>query len=318
MSQKFKIFVDGAQGTTGLQLLDQLKPRPELELLSLSEDDRKNPAKKRAAMEEAEVAVLCLPDEAAKEVVQMVQGSRIRLIDASTAHRVHPAWVYGLPELGYREQIKTAQYVTNPGCYPTGFLLLVAPLVKAGILPQDAALSLHAVSGFSGGGKGLIQAYEAWGPGFAGSNTAAYALGLKHKHLPEMQTYAHLAHTPLFSPLVGGFPQGMVVQVPLFAHQFKGDSAAILACWEQAYGDEAFVTLGGCNNQDLLSHRDLFGGGFLDPSAYAGSNLVELSLWGNGSQWQLTARLDNLGKGASGACVQNLNLMLGLPEGAGL
>ncbi|MEQ8859631.1 MAG: N-acetyl-gamma-glutamyl-phosphate reductase [Pseudomonadales bacterium] len=311
-----KVFIDGEAGTTGLQIADRVRTRNDLTLLRIDERQRKDADARARLLEEADVAILCLPDDAAREAVALA-GERCRILDASTAHRVNPDWVYGLPELepGARERIACAQRVSNPGCYPQGFILLTRPLIEAGVLPRDLPLRIHAVSGYSGGGRSLIETYQ----GFDAEtreryNTRPYALGLTHKHVPEMQHYSGCAQAPLFAPLVGDYYQGMLVHVPLFTSELNGrptpeDVHGLLA---ERYADEAFV--------DVLPPRaaDALEAGFLDPSACNRSNRIELMVFGHSEQLLLVARLDNLGKGAAGAAVQNLNLMIGVDETTGL
>lgn len=310
------IFIDGEHGTTGLQIKERLAGRKDITLCSLAEEDRKNPAKKKELLSEMDLAILCLPDQAAKETWELAKDLDCKLIDASTAHRVHDQWTYGLPELepGQRERIHEAKWVSNPGCYPTGFLLLLAPLLRLGLLPKDANISTHAISGYSGGGKNLIAQYEAKSPGREGWNIRPYGLNLQHKHVPEMRKYSGLDELPNFSPMVGNFPQGMLVQVPLNQSQLAAGKklGEIIEIWQESYQDEGMIRLLGLNPIDQLEE------GFLPPDSLAGSNLAELMAWGHEEQLLLTARLDNLGKGASGACVQNMNLMLGFEEKRGL
>jgi len=307
-----KIFIDGHSGTTGLEIQARLEARPDLRLLLLSEGDRKNPQAKAKMAAQADLVILCLPDEAAKEAVNLYQGLGTKILDASSAHRVDPGWVYGLPELapGQREKIAQAQRVANPGCYPTGFLLALAPLVRAGLVPQDYPVTIQAVSGYSGGGRQMIEEYER-------PQGEAYALrvyGLDLKHLPEMAAYSGLNRPPIFVPSVANFRQGMLVMVPLDPNRLnlKGaqPQARVLEVWSQAYGTEGFI-------------RPVVGAQLLDPkflqaTSLNGTNQVELAAYGHQDQLLLVARLDNLGKGASGAAVQNLNLMLGCEETTGL
>lgn len=311
-----KVYIDGQAGTTGLEIAGRLRGRADIELLTIAEADRKNAAARRCLLDGADVSILCLPDDAAREAVELA-GQRCRLIDASSAHRTHRDWVYGLPELSGEQPnaIASARLVSNPGCYPQGFILAMRPLIQAGLVDAALPLSVHALSGYSGGGRKMIEAYrsagaecrEAWG-------ARPYALELAHKHLPEMQHYAGTANSPLFSPIVGSFYKGMVTQVPLFAEQVRAgttpeDIQRILA---QTYAGARFV--------DVLPFpaSGSLDGGYLSPTACNDTNRLEVAVFGNERQMLLTARYDNLGKGAAGAAVQNLNLMLGCNEAAGL
>ncbi len=319
-----KIFIDGQVGTTGLQIQDRLLKRPDIELLTIADNDRKNPAVKRDILAAADVAILCLPDEAARETVQLA-GETTRFIDASTAHRVNPDWVFGLPELraDQRSQIKSARMVSNAGCYASGFLLLIAPLIERSLLNPSSLLTISALSGYSGGGRQMIEKYEQRTQQHIASpddhsvglwHSRPYALQLRHKHLPEMKHYARLDQNPLFLPSVGHFAQGMLVSVGLFREFFRRPvtPADIVDVLETVYRDEPCVNVYGPNDDSQCTD------GFLDPELNNGTNRMDIFVFGHEDQVVLVSRLDNLGKGASGLAVQNLNLMLGTPELEGL
>jgi N-acetyl-gamma-glutamyl-phosphate reductase len=301
------VFIDGGAGTTGLEIAERLAGRSEFALLVLDDTKRKDEAARREALHEADFAILCLPDDAAREAAALAEGSKVRIIDASTAHRTAPGWVYGFPEVSGREAVAQADRVSNPGCYPTGFIALVAPLVRAGLLPADWAYTCNAVSGYSGGGKALIGRFEA-DPDIA---WRGYALDLKHKHVPEMQQHCGLAHAPLFAPAVIPAYRGMVVEVPLplAAMDGVGNAEAMRAELARFYAGSPVIGMGQAVEGELLLRASM-----------APSDRMDLYVFGSADETQakLVALLDNLGKGASGAAVQSLNLMAGLPETAGL
>ncbi len=312
-----KIFIDGAAGTTGLEIRERLEPRSDLGLIRLSDAERKDAAARKRALNDADAVILCLPDEAAREAVSLIDNPATRVIDASTAHRVAEGWTYGFPELepdGYAK-VAAAKRVSNPGCWATGFLALVRPLVRAGLLPAATPVSAHGVSGYSGGGKAMIEEFEkADSPAYVETVSRAYGLNLSHKHLPEMQLRSGLSHVPVFSPSVGRFYRGMLVEVPLPLWALPGtpsvrDVHAVLA---EAYPARPLVEVEALDRAASLKT--------LDAEILKGSNRLKLFVFGNdqSGQARLVAALDNLGKGAGGAAVQNLNLMLGLPETTGL
>jgi N-acetyl-gamma-glutamyl-phosphate reductase len=306
-----KIFVDGAAGTTGLEIRERLAGRRDIELLVLPEEYRKDAAARRDALNGADVVILCLPDDAAREAVSLIDNDTTRVIDASTAFRVDPAWTYGFPELEPDGQahIAAAKRVSNPGCYPTGFLALVRPLVRAGLLPTDSRLSVNAVSGYSGGGKSLIARFEDQSaPDFTDTAFRAYGLALNHKHVPEMRQHAGLTHAPIFLPSVARAYRGMLVEVPIHLDQVGGRIEPLWEALNDAYRSSALVSVSSDQPGELLIERQ------------AGTDALELFVFGSDEvgQVRLVAALDNLGKGAAGAAVQSLNLMAGLPETEGL
>ncbi|MDP3491032.1 MAG: N-acetyl-gamma-glutamyl-phosphate reductase [Phenylobacterium sp.] len=323
-----KIFIDGEAGTTGLQIRQRLAGRRDLEVVSIDPARRKDADARAELLNSVDVAILCLPDDGAREAVAMIVNPDVRVIDPSTAHRTAPGWVFGFPELapGHRETIAASKRVTNPGCWSTGFIALVAPLVRAGLIPAEAALSVHGVSGYSGGGKGLIAEFEDTpAPAPSADAFRSYGLTLAHKHLPEMVAYTGLTHAPVFSPAVGRYAQGMIVEVPLALWALPGQPGVgdLRAALSEAYANEAFVQVASDLEISSLSQARAGAAGYvhaLDPEAVNDTNTLRLYVFGDESKGQarLMAVLDNLGKGASGAAVQNLNLMLGLDEGAGL
>lgn len=311
-----KVFIDGQEGTTGLQIHKRLKGRDDIELMEIPQEKRKDIRTKTEFLNEADLAILCLPDEAAKESVALITNPDTKVVDPSTAHRINPDWVYGIPELtpSRRDEIAASKRVTNPGCWATCFISLAYPLVSGGILPADYPVSIHGVSGYSGGGKKLIERYEGEDKGHESIISRPYAFSLNHKHVPEMQKHAGLTESPLFSPSVGAYYNGMLVHFSLYLNRLKKKATfeSIHDLLSKHYEAEKFVRVMPLSDENCLD------GGFLSPTALNSTNMLELFVNGNDEQVILTARLDNLGKGASGAVVQNMNIMLGFEEGKGL
>ena len=311
----FKVFVDGQEGTTGLRLLDYLTGRPDIELLRIDESKRKDPAERARFLNAADVAFLCLPDAASREAVSLVTNPNTCIIDASTAFRTDSGWTYGLPELapGQREALRASKRIANPGCHATAFILLARPLVDAGLLAPETPLAAFSLTGYSGGGKQMIAAYETGGDARLQS-PRPYAMSQGHKHLPEMRVQSGLAAAPVFSPIVGPFLKGLAVTIPLHASQLRpGTTAADLqAALARHYDGEAFIRVAPVAAEEELDN------GFFDVQACNDTNRADLFVFGNGERLTLVARLDNLGKGAAGAAVQCMNVHLGADEGLGL
>lgn len=305
------IFIDGEAGTTGLEIRERLEARGDLDLILLGER-RRDVEARREALNGADAVILCLPDDAAREAVAMIENPAVRVIDASTAYRVDPTWTYGFAEMapGRRERIAKATRVSNPGCYPTGFIGLVRPLVSAGIIPAAWPVTVNAVSGYSGGGKAMIAEFESG----QAEPYRAYGLSLKHKHVPEMTKHTGLERPVLFAPAVGAYRQGMLVEVPLHLGALPGSPSVevVHGALVEAYAGCRFVEVAELETTEAMTG--------IDPEGLNGTNRMRLHVFGDraGEQVRLVALLDNLGKGASGAAVQNLNLMLGLDEGLGL
>jgi len=303
-----KIFIDGSAGTTGLRIADRLAARPDIELLRLAEEVRKDPNARKDTICSADVAFLCLPDAAAMEAVALVGDTDTKIIDTSTAHRVNPAWAYGFPELaGQRQKILSSNRIANPGCHASGFIALVAPLVENGIIPKDLLLQSFSLTGYSGGGKKMIAEYEDPNRNSLLQGPRQYGLTQQHKHLKEMVKVCSLHNAPAFCPIVADFYSGMEVTVPLFASQINGSIDTIRALYRDYY-QEGLVRY--CDDTDP--------DGLLSAAAYSGRDDMQVSVHGNEERILLTARFDNLGKGASGAAIQNMNILLGLPEDTGL
>jgi N-acetyl-gamma-glutamyl-phosphate reductase len=307
------VFVDGQEGTTGLRIHEMLARRPDIEVLRIDADRRKDPAERARLLNAADVAFLCLPDVAAREAVALIDNPRTCVIDASTAHRTAPGWVFGLPELapGQRAALRGAKRISNPGCHSSAFILLLRPLVDAGLVPAGQSLSATSITGYSGGGKKMIEQYQTSGEP-ALTSPRPYALSLHHKHVPEMMAHTGLARAPIFMPMVGNFYKGLAVTVPLDLAALGTTAEAIHAALASRYAGEAFVRV-----MPLRDPATLEVGAF-DVQACNDSNRAEIFVFANDSQALLMARLDNLGKGASGAAVQSMNVHLGLDEGMGL
>ena len=302
-----KVFIDGSAGTTGLRIADRLAQRQDIELLRIPEQLRKDPNARRDAICSVDVAFLCLPDDAAREAIALVGDTDTKIIDTSTAHRVDPNWVYGFPEIGLREKIAASRRIANPGCHASGFIALVAPLVQNGLLAADTQLSSFSLTGYSGGGKKMIAQYEEENRSPLLKGPRQYGLSQQHKHLKEMVHLCGIDNAPIFCPIVGDFYSGMEVSVPVFAGDLKGGIEDIRQLYQDYY------------HSGLVRFKETDDGdGFLSAAAYSGRDDMEVTVFGNQERILLTARFDNLGKGASGAAIQNMNILLGLDETTGL
>ncbi len=312
---KYAVYVDGQEGTTGLRINEYLARRTDVELLRIEADKRKDPAERARLLNAADVAFLCLPDAASRDAAAMVTNPKTCLIDASTAHRTAPGWVFGLPELssGQREALRGAKRIANPGCHATAFILAVRPLVDAGLLPAAAHVTATSITGYSGGGKSMIAEYEAGGNAKL-TSPRPYALGLAHKHIPEMMAHTGLTVAPVFMPIVGNFYKGLAVTVPLHLSDLRAGTTPqqVRDALAAHYEGERFVRVMPLRDPDTLAH------GFFDVQANNDTNDVDLFVFGNDQQILVMARLDNLGKGASGAAVQSMNVHLGVDETTGL
>ena len=314
--KKISIYVDGQEGTTGLEINERLKNQENIEILKIDPEKRRDINERGKFLNQAELVFLCLPDDAAREAVSLINNPVTRVIDASTAHRTNDDWAYGLPELSreYRENIKTSKRVSVPGCYPTGFNMLVSPLVREGYISPDYPLSCHAISGYSGGGKKLIAMYESESMEDKKNlgSPCFYALGLKHKHLPEMKKHSMLSKEPIFTPIVANYYRGMTVAVPLHRELMKKKTEAreLQSFYAGYYKEEKAVKVAafGAENE--------FEMGFMNAESCVNTDNIELLVFGNGENILLVARLDNLGKGAAGAAVQNMKIMFNLPPGS--
>ena len=308
MNLSKKVFIDGSAGTTGLRIHERLADRKDLEIIKLSEEYRKDPSARADAINSSDIVFLCLPDQAAIEAVSMVTSDNTVIIDTSTAHRVDPDWTYGFPEInGLRDRIITSKRIANPGCHASGFIALAAPLVSAGIIPCDASLSSFSLTGYSGGGKKMIAEYEDPDRDSLLSGPRLYGLTQKHKHLPEMKIICGLKKDPVFCPVVAPYYAGMEVIIPLTADQINAAPEDILNAWKEYY-----------RNGLIHVNEAMDENGFCSASAFAGRDDMQISVFGNKDRMTLVSRFDNLGKGASGSAVQNMNLVLGVDETEGL
>jgi N-acetyl-gamma-glutamyl-phosphate reductase len=309
----YKVFVDGQEGTTGLQINEYLGQRGDIELLKIAADKRKDLGERKRLINASDVTFLCLPDDAAKESVALVDNAHTCIIDASTAHRVNPEWTFGLPELGpeQRAKIRASKRIANPGCHASAFILALRPLVAAGLLPADTQIAANSITGYSGGGKKMIEHYQS--PARIDA-PRPYALGLAHKHLPEMRAYTGLTVEPIFQPIVGPFYKGLAVTAYLHPQQFTRPAtpAAVRQIIADYYAGEAFIRVAPF---DLEAGTE---GGFFNVEANNDTNRVDLFVFGNAERMVVIGRLDNLGKGASGAAVQAMNVHLGVEESLGL
>jgi len=310
-TNKKSVFIDGREGTTGLRIFERLASRDDIEMIVLPDEIRKDPAARRDALHKADAAFLCLPDDAARESAALAEGSDVILIDTSTAHRTNPAWAYGFPELSPESEakIRASRRIAVPGCHASGFISLIYPLVKAGLLPADAALTCHSITGYSGGGKKMIAQYEAEERDITLDSPRQYALGQTHKHLPEMTAITGLSRAPIFCPIVSDYYAGMTVTVPVFADQLTDGTTvdAIKDAYRTTY------------TNGLVSYDEsILDGGFAAANSLAGRDCMKIAVSGNSERILLVSHFDNLGKGASGAAVQCLNLVLGLPMDTGL
>lgn len=311
-----KVYIDGQEGTTGLKILERFEGRNDIELIRISDEKRKDPAERARLINSADYVFLCLPDEASREAVSFVDNDHVRIIDASTAHRTNPDWAYGFPELSpeHREKIKTSNRVAVPGCYASGFAAVVYPLVKNGIIPADYPVFAYATSGYSGAGKKAIAVYEGDDKPYEFNSPRQYALSQQHKHLPEMQAVSGLTHKPMFNPMVCDYFSGMVVSVPIQTRTLNSSVTAkqVHEMYAKHYEGAKMVEV-----MPLMS-ADEQKSFFLASNTLSGINKLQVFVFGNDEQILLCARLDNLGKGASGAAVQCLNIMMGIDETAGL
>jgi N-acetyl-gamma-glutamyl-phosphate reductase len=309
---KYKVFVDGHEGTTGLEINERLKKRNDTEILNINPEKRKDIDERSKYINQSDIVFLCLPDDAAKESVSLVSNPATRIIDASTAHRTAEDWVYGIPELSpeHRKAVENAKRLSNPGCFATGFNMLIYPLIKSRIITADYLITCHSVTGYSGGGKRLIEIFESEDNKQKLNSPCFYSLGLTHKHLPEMQKHSGLINCPVFTPIVADYYRGMTVAVPFFTDTLnkKTTPVELSLFYNNYYKGQKFVKTFPANIQDGLDW------GYLNAESCNYTNNIEILVFGNDRQILIAARLDNLGKGASGAAIQNMNIMLGLDE----
>lgn len=301
-----KVFIDGSAGTTGLRIYERLEKRQDIELLILSDELRKDVSARKEMINKADIVFLCLPDAAAIEAVSLCENENTVIIDTSTAHRTADGWTYGFPELAdYKEKIKSAKRIANPGCHASGFVALIKPLIENGVLNKNAKLSCFSLTGYSGGGKKMIADYDENGESLLAPRV--YGLNQTHKHLPEMQKICGLEYAPVFSPIVSSYYAGMEVAVPLFAEDINGGIEAVKNTYKSYYKGEIVKFAENCDEN-----------GFLQADAFSGRDDMQISVFGNGERITLVARFDNLGKGASGSAIQNMNIVLSVDETAGL
>ncbi len=304
----YKVFIDGSAGTTGLKIEKRLSAQSDITLIKLTEENRKDLSARKEALNSCDVAFLCLPDAAAIEAVSLIENKNVKVIDTSTAHRVEPEWTYGFPELkGVRDKIAKSNRIANPGCHASGFIALINPLVDAGLIDKSAFLTCFSITGYTGGGKKMIAEYESEDKPILYGAPRQYGLTQTHKHLPEMSAVCGLINAPAFCPIVADYPRGMEVTVPLFKSQLNGSAQDVKNIYKSIY-----------NGAVVKYVEENAEGGFLSASAMAGKDGMEVSVFGNGDRILLVSRFDNLGKGASGAAIQNMNILLGRDETAGL
>ncbi len=303
----YNVFIDGSAGTTGLKIVERLSSRKDIKLITLPEEKRKDISARKDALNSADLAFLCLPDAAAIEAVSLIENENVKVIDTSTAHRVNPAWAYGFPELlGKRELIKNSKRIANPGCHASGFIALISPLIEAGVMDKSVNLSCFSITGYTGGGKKMIAEYEGEDKPVLYNAPRQYGLGQTHKHLPEMKVVCKLENSPLFCPIVADYDRGMEVTIPLFKKDIKASVDQIKEIYQKAYTGK------------IVKFTDYSEDGFLSANSMRGKDGMEVSVFGNEERILLVSRFDNLGKGASGAAIQNMNILLGVDETSGL